>query len=159
MKDEEFVFRADSRDKAITARSAKSKKTKGGRVRLPSDNLSKKELRQMSGECKSYRLNSPMKWKEFKAMPDDIKITYIKLLQQKFNVPFVHIGKMLGCTNRTISCEIIRLGLSEGKNCKGRSKKWDKDGFYAWMNGVDQLPTPVPEEPTEVPVIEEVPIE
>jgi hypothetical protein len=154
MKDEEFVFRSDSRDKAITARSARSKKTKGGRVRLPHDNLSKKELKKMSGECKSYRLNSPMDWKEFKAMPDDIKITYIKLLQQKFNVPFVYIGKMLGCAQRTISCEIIRLGLSEGKNCKGRSKKWDKDGFYAWMNGVDQLPTPVPEEP----VIEEVPV-
>lgn len=110
----------------------------------------------MSGECKSYRLNSPMKWKEFKAMPDDIKITYIKLLQQKFNVPFVYIGKMLGCAQNTISGEIIRLGLSEGKNCKGRSKKWDKDGFYAWMNGVDLLPTPVPEETTEEPVIEEV---
>ena len=35
----------------------------------------------MSGECKSYRLNSPMSWDEFKAMPDDIKITYIKLLR------------------------------------------------------------------------------
>lgn len=112
----------------------------------------------MSGECKSFRLNEPMAWKEFKAMPDDIKVTYIKLLQQKFNVPFVHIGKMLGCTQRTISCEIIRLGLSEGKNCKGRSKKWDKDGFYAWVNGVKKLPTQVPEETTEEPVIEEVPV-
>lgn len=151
MKDEEFVFRADSREKAITARSAKHTRThcgKGGRVRLPSDNLSKRELKKMNGECKAYRLNEPMKWQEFKAMPDDIKVTYIKLLQQKFNVPFVHIGKMLGVTQKTISAEIIRLGLSEGKAAKGRRKKWDKEGFYAWWHGVDQLPTPVPEKLT-----------
>ena len=161
MKDETYAFISDVKEKKVTARSARHTRThcgKGGRVRLPSDNLSKKELRQMSGECKSFRLNEPMAWKEFKAMPDDIKVTYIKLLQQKFNVPFVHIGKMLGCAQNTISGEIIRLGLSEGKNCKGRSKKWDKDGFYAWVNGVKKLPTPVPEEPTEEPVIEEVPV-
>lgn len=103
----------------------------------------------MSGECKSYRLNEPMAWKEFKAMPDDIKVTYIKLLQQKFGVPFIYIGKMMGCAQRTISCEIIRLGLSEGKAPKGRSRKWDKEGFWAWANGVDLIPAPVPE---EVPV-------
>lgn len=109
----------------------------------------------MNGECKSYRLNDPMDWKEFKSMPDDIKITYIKLLQKKFNVPFIHIGKMLGCSQRTISCEIIRLGLSEGKAVKGRAKKWDKEGFYAWWHGVDAIPTPVieevPQEETEEP--------
>ncbi len=162
MKDETYAFISDVKEKGSIGRSARHRKThagKGGRVRLPSDNLSKKELMKMSGECKSFRLNEPMAWKEFKAMPDDVKVTYIKLLQQKFNVPFVHIGKMLGCTQRTISLEIIRLGLSEGKNCKGRSKKWDKDGFYAWVNGVKKPPTPVIEEPTEVPVIEEVPIE
>lgn len=103
----------------------------------------------MNGECKSFRLNDPMTWAEFKSMPDDLKITYIKLLQKKFNVPFVHIGNMLGCTQRTISCEIIRLGLSEGKAAKGRSKKWDREGFYAWANGLKCLPTPVMEEPTQ----------
>jgi hypothetical protein len=54
-----------------------------------------------------------------------------------------------GCAQRTISCEIVRLGLSEGKAAKGRAKKWDKEGFYAWWHGVDKLPTPVTEEPTQ----------
>ena len=107
----------------------------------------------MSGECKSYRLNEPMAWKEFKTMPDDIKITYIRMLQMKYNVPFIHIGKMMGCSQKTISDEIVRLGISEGKAVKGRSKKWDKEGFWAWANGVDKLPTPVPEEiPVEEPI-------
>lgn len=110
----------------------------------------------MNGECKSFRLNEPMGWKEFKSMPDDIKVTYLKLLRQKFNVPFNHIGKAMGCSQKTISLEIGRLGLSEGKSPKGRSKKWDKDGFYAWWHGVD-LPAPVPEEdPAEESTKEEI---
>ena len=90
MKDETYLFVSDMKDKKVTARSARNKRThcgKGGRVRFPSDNLSKKELQKMNGECKAYRLNDPMGWKEFKAMPDDLKITYIKLLRKEFNVP------------------------------------------------------------------------
>ena len=82
MKDETYAFISDVKDKKITARSARHTRThcgKGGRVRFPSDNLSKKELQKMNGECKSFRLNDPMVWKEFKSMPDDLKITYIKL--------------------------------------------------------------------------------
>lgn len=112
----------------------------------------------MNGDCKSYKLNSPMKWDEFKSMPDDIKITYVKLLRQKFNVPGKYIAMMLGTNAGYFSKEINRLGISEGKNCRGRCTPWDKDGFYAWWHGVDTLPTPVPEAPIEAPVIEEAPV-
>ena len=107
----------------------------------------------MSGECKSFRLNSPMAWKEFKAMPDDIKITYINLLRQKFNVPGKHIAAMLGINACTFSNEVNRLGISEGKHSRGRCTPWDKEGFYAWVNGVE-LPTTVPEDPVEAPAFE-----
>ena len=99
----------------------------------------------MNGEVKHYRLNDPMGWKEFKAMPDDLRITYINLLRKKFNVPGNHIAKMMGINNCSYSQEISRLGISEGKNCRGKCTKWDKEGFYAWWHGVDALPTPVPE--------------
>lgn len=106
----------------------------------------------MNGECKSYRLNDPMAWKEFMSMPDDIKITYIKLLRQKFNVPGKHIAMMLGISNCYYSKEINRLGISEGKHSRGRCTPWDKEGFFAWWNGVKQIPTPIPEEiPVEEP--------
>lgn len=108
----------------------------------------------MNGECKSYRLNDPMDWKEFKSMPDDLKITYIKLLRQKFNVPSSHIAKMFGISDWTISKENERLGIREGAHSRGRCTQWDKEGFYAWWHGVDALPTPVPEEPTEAPAHE-----
>ena len=106
----------------------------------------------MSGECKSYRLNEPMTWKEFMSLPDDIKITYIKLLRQKFNVPGKYIAEMLGRNSADFSKEINRLGISEGKNCRGRCTPWDREGYYAWWHGVDQIATPAP----EAPVIEEI---
>ncbi len=161
MKDEEYLYISDVIDKKITARSARHTRThcgKGGRVRFPSDNLSKKELNAMNGETKSYRMNDPVSWKEFKLWPDDIKVMYIKLLRKKFNVPGKNIAEMLGCCSETFSKEINRLGISEGKNCRGRCTPWDRDGFYAWVSGAD-IPTPVTEEePAEAPVIEEAPV-
>jgi len=157
MKDETYSFISDVKDKGITARSARGRRThtgKGGKVRLPSDNLSKKELKKMNGECKSFRLNDPMSWDEFKAMPDDLKVTYIKLLRQKFRVPDCKIGEMLGVNKHIMSYEIKRIGLGHGEK-HGGNKSWDKEAFLAWANGVDKLPTPVMEEPEEIPVQEE----
>lgn len=162
MKDETYAFVSDVKGRASVARSARNRRThngKGGKVRLPSDNLSKKEIMKMNGECKSYKLNGPMSWKEFKSLPDDIKIVYIKLLRQKFNAPGKYIGEMMGIGAMTYSREINRLGISEGQNCRGRCTPWDKEGFYAWVGGVKQDPASVAEEETaEAPVIEETPV-
>lgn len=86
MTDEKFLFVTDCADKKRTARGVNNKRThtgKGGKVRFPSDNLTRKELNAMNGEVVSYKLNEPMTWAEFKALPDDIKKTYIKLLREK----------------------------------------------------------------------------
>lgn len=159
MKDETYVFISDVKDKKVTARSARNQRThtgKGGRVRLPSDNISKKELMKMSGDVKSYKLNSPMKWQEFKAMPDDLQVSYVKLLRQKFSVPDAKLAEMFGTSKDGISFRFKKLGLNTGKTRK--RSNWDKDGFYAWVNGVDLIPAPVPEEPIEAPIIEEAPV-
>ena len=99
----------------------------------------------MNGEVKSYRLNDPMKWAEFKTMPDDVKIMYIKALKQKWNVPSIYIARMLGVSDSCIFNEITRLGIASGKSTKGLRRNWDKEGFLAWCNGA-----PIPAaDPTE----------
>lgn len=137
MTDEKYTFISDVREKKRTAAGAHHKRThcgKGGAVKFPSDYMTKKEIDAMNGEVKSYKLNDPMTWAEFKAMPDDLKIDYIKALRSKFNVSDMNIGVMLGCTQVTISKEVRRLGISGGQR-SGRTK-WDKDGWCAWCNGV-----------------------
>ena len=151
MKDETYAFISDVKEKKITARSARNTRThcgKGGKVRLPSDNLSKKELMKMNGECKSYRLNSPMAWSEFKAMPDDIKITYIKLLREKFDVPDCEIYKMFGTDKDTLSRYFKKLNLRVPR--KNSKREWKKEAWFAWVNGVDMIPTPTLEEKNQV---------
>lgn len=159
MKDEEYLFRSDCRDKKNVARSARNRRThngKSGRVRFPSDNMTKKELNKMNGEVKSYRLNEPMPWKEFKAMPDDIKITYIKLLREKFHCFDSAIAEMMGVSKVSLSHEIKRLGLGHGEK-RGGNRKWEeREAFYAWVHGV---PTEQKEEPVEAkeeePIVDE----
>lgn len=103
----------------------------------------------MSGECKAYSLNSPMTREQFLEMPNDLKAVYIKAIRNKYGPPDSVIAKAMGFSQQAFSQNVIkRLGLANGKT-RGGLTKWDKEGFYAWWNGVDKLPTPVPEDPIQ----------
>lgn len=108
----------------------------------------------MSGECKSYKLNKPMTWVEFKQMPDDIRITYIKLLREKFGVTDRGLIDMFGCSNGAVSHEMKRLGINAGK-AVGKPK-WDREGFLMWCKGVPIAQATLPEEETQEAVEEVV---
>ena len=138
MSDEAYEYMQDSRDKKITARSARHTRThcgKGGAVKFPSDYMTEKERKAMSGECKSYRMNSPMTWNEFKDMPDDLKILYIKAIREKYNVPDKNIANMFGISAPVMSRYFKCLGLAQGKAVSGSKRTWDKEGFLAWCGG------------------------
>lgn len=89
----------------------------------------------MNGEVKSYRLNEPMTWKEFKAMPDDIKVTYVKLLRERFDCFDGAIAEMMGVNKCTFSLEVKRLGIGHGAKHGGNRIWSEKDAFYAWRSG------------------------
>lgn len=89
MNDEKYVFITDCAEKKRTARGIHNKRThagKGGKVIFPSDYLTRKEREAMNGEIKTYALNRPMRWKEFKLLPDDVRREYIENLQKRFDV-------------------------------------------------------------------------
>lgn len=138
MTDEKFVFVNDVKEKGITARSARHKRThngKGGAVKFPSDFMTRKEIQAMNGKVERYRLNDPMTWDEFKAMPDDLQRSYIKLLRERFGVPDAKIGEMLGAEKNKISRYFRVLGLQQSGHRSGK-KKWDSEGWLAFVNGV-----------------------
>ena len=153
MRDEEYVYIQDLKEKKVTARSARHARKhcgRGGRVKFPSDYLTKKELKNMSGECKSYRLNDPMKWEEFKVMPKDLQFSYMKLIYDKYNPPVSYIADMMGCDRGNLSKYLITLGLPKKK--AGR-RDWDMRGFLKWA-----YDAPI-EKVEEIPVVEEVSVE
>ena len=137
MTDEKFTFIEDLRDKKRTATGAHHKRThcgKGGAIRFPSDFKTKKEREAMNGEVKSYKLNDPMGWEEFKAMPDDVQKLYITALREKYNVSDTNIFKMMGINQTSGSRYLRTRGMSAPE--RGGREKWDADGWYAWVNGV-----------------------
>jgi hypothetical protein len=157
MKDEEYLFISDARDKKNIARSARNQRThngKRGRVKLPSDYLTKKELKAMNGTVESYKLNDPMVWVDFKRMPDDLKITYIKLIRERYNVPDFEIAIMLGVHRVTFSQEMNRLNIGLGKSAGG-TKEWDKEGWMKWCNPNTDFCKIVSEEKDEEPFCDE----
>lgn len=160
MKDEEYVLRQDNRDRAVTARSARNKRThcgRGGRVKLPSDYMTKKEIKAMSGEVKSYRLNEPMNWEAWKQLPDDLKADYIKAIREKYGVSDKTISTAMGVNNRTFSLFAKDYGFAYGKRGGHRTER-DKEGFLAWWYGV-QLKSQEPvDEVAEEPIEAENPV-
>lgn len=135
MSDEQYELMQDTRDKSITARSARHTRTHNGKTgcTFSHEKLTKKELKKMSGECKTYRMNAPMTWTDFKDMPDDLKVCYIQALREKYNVPDSAIAEMFGVRKPTVCAVFSKLGLAKGAG--NGSRNWDKDGFYAWRAG------------------------
>jgi hypothetical protein len=153
MNDETYCFVSDIKEKRQAARSAHNRKThrgKGG-MKMSYEYMSKKELAKMSGEVKTFNLNEPMLWKEFKLMPDDLQITYIKSLWSRFDAPLKSIAAMMGCGYSTIANKTAALGL---KAHNRGFHTWDEAGFWAWIDSgetevkaepvADTLDTPRP---------------
>lgn len=133
------MFHEECSERKRTARGAFNKKThngKGGRVKFPSDYLSEKEKRKMNGEVKTYKMNQPISWKEFKTYPDDVKITYIKTLRTRFHAPDKFIAEMMGVPKSTFGLLIQNLGIAVGK---GHKPNFTDEMRIAWDNWRLQL--------------------
>ena len=158
MTDEEYMFRSECADRKRIARGSFNKRShagKGGRVKMPSDYMTKKERDKMNGEVQSYNLNSPMKWAQFKKMPDDIKREYINSIVEKFDPQQMAIAEMLGVSSWTLN-DLCRnhLGIQFRR---GGTQRTDRNAaFWAWVNGnevmqdVSKEPSPVVEIATPI---------
>lgn len=167
LPDEQYVMISDSIEKKKIAHSSHNRKThcgKGGRVKFPSDYLSKKELKAMNGDVKSYNLNRPMTWKEFRIMPQDLQIMYIKKLRNEFGVPDIVLGKAMGICKSSFSKVMRDLNLSLGKSAGATSKQWlnseKSSKFYEYWNKFKNKEDAVEEDSVEekIEVVEETDI-
>ena len=128
------MFYDECADRKRTARGAFNKRThngKRGRVKFPSDYLSKKEKSKMNGEIKVYKMNEPITYAEFKEYPDDLKKQYVNNLREKFDVSDTAIAEMMGINNKTLSRLLNIIHASGGRR---GSRKADCEGFEKWKN-------------------------
>lgn len=152
MTDEEYVFRSDSADKKRTARGAHNKRThngKGGRVKFPSDYMTKKERDNMNGDAKSYQLNKPMTWKEYTQLPVDLKREYMENIASTFNPTTKALGAMFGVSVETARQELARHGITRQRGgSPGRIRDAE---FLKWCTVEQVKPAAKIEEAPETP--------
>lgn len=101
----EKLFIEDCRDKKRTASGAYHRASRGVapvRVHNQSDNMTKKELKEMSGEVISF-MQKPMVWADFKDMPIKAQKSYYMWLKDEFEVLDKYIVAMLGVDSGNFS--------------------------------------------------------
>lgn len=79
-------------------RGSKSKK-----CTLPSDFLSKKELKAMNGEVTTYNIHERMSWKKFKTLPEDVAIEHINWLVETFGCNTIGMADAFGVSDKSVS--------------------------------------------------------
>ena len=131
-------FDYDAMQKKRIARGAAHMKRKRKGCSLPSDNLTAAQKRRLNGPVSTYKLDEPMSWESFKAMPEDLQKKYIVRLQETYQATDVMIGKMFGISDWSVGDYRKKLGISTISRCgltyddlKIRDTKWD-----AFCNGV-----------------------
>lgn len=163
MTDEKYLYISDVADKKRTARGIHNKRThagKGGKVKFPSDYMTSKELKQMSGEVITYNLNSPMTWAEFKILPEDLQRIYVSKLRERYHVSDSDIYRMLGTSVKNGQMYFSKRSLTIGT--KAKIEDFRKDEWFKWVNGISATATAgekVITEPTPDDMPETEPVE
>ena len=113
------------------ARNARRKKngSKSKRCSLPSDRMTPKQWKERNSEVMSYNLSKPMKWQEFKSMPEDLQEQYIRTLHNEHGGRQNEIAAMLGISNNTFSkyCTAKKWHIFEhtGGIKSSKDKRWE----------------------------------
>ena len=127
-------FDFDVLQKKRIARGAIHKRngSKSRRCSLPSDNMTAAEWKRRNGEVKTYALNEPMSWPDFKSMPLDLQQQYINNLQNRFNVSIGRISTDLWCMSADgvrRHCERHGVSFQRLPGNRSVSIHWDR-----WLN-------------------------
>ena len=137
MNDIEFILKEDIKKKKQAGSGYRYKKngSKSKKCSLPSDNLSKKELNKMNGECKVYNLSEKMNYSNFCAMPFDLQIKYLEMLRDKFGASQTDIAKMMNVAPSTLASHRYKFLNNKPVFPSSNRPRLDKDAWRRFING------------------------
>lgn len=174
MNDTTFYETVRDRKALVPSARHKVNGSKSKKCILPSDNLTAAEKKKLNGPMKTYAINQPMPWSEFKSMPHDLQQEHIDYIQNRFELGLVTISRVVfGMSDAALTLYAKRVGLKAEsyKGARDKSKidalrAWAKRGDDRWpevedvLNSLEEARTaePIHEEPTpEEPVHNEPP--
>lgn len=116
---------------------------------LPSDNLTAKQLRERNGKVMEVNTNKPIRWKEFKELPDGLKREYMTAIIERYKPTFKQIAAMLGCSYATINRLMHDIGMFGIKPGAAQTAD-DAANWERFCNGaVEPVDEPAPEQEPE----------
>lgn len=156
MNEIEKLFQDDVQNKKVIGRSARHVARTRRKVVLPSDRLTEKEIEKMSGEVHSYNLGNPMKWAQFKEMPDDLRKAYLERLRDRYNATNKAIGEMMGVSDQSVMKEAHRLGVRALTKRDRPSAEWFNFVAYGTPKRKPVQLDPLEEIKEAAPVVAEI---
>lgn len=126
-------FDYDVMQKKRIARMAKYRKggSKSKKCPMSTDYMTRKQWEERCGEVKTYIMNEPKSWDEFKVLPTNIQKEYLTFLVQKYNVNATSLAMMFDVRPLTVRrhIETNQLGLTfkVGNSMNAEQKaKWQE---------------------------------
>lgn len=136
MNEYERSFYDDLREKKRTATGARHLAPRGKKsfaVHLPSDYLTEKQRKELSGPVTTIKLK-PVLYEEFRTFTDAEKKLYFNLLSEQFNVSIGMTAEMMLVSYNTILTQAKRVGFdsfARGGNNKRTAAA--KQAIHKWM--------------------------
>ena len=105
---------------------------------LPSDNLTPAQLKRRNGPVSTYKLDEPMRWDDFKAMPVDLQKQYLTNLVETYGATNEMLGDMFYVHPTHVGAVKKALGVvSHNPHRLIGEKKAIRDQMWAaFCNGV-----------------------
>lgn len=130
------------------------------RCSLPSDNLTPAQLKRRNGPVSTYKLDAPMMWDDFKAMPVDLQKKYLTNLVETYGATNEMLGDMFYVHPTHVGAVKKALGvISNNPRHLSKEKKTIRDQMWAaFCNGVVGGGDAIKETPREPEKVETLPV-
>ena len=155
-------FDYDVLQKKRTAAGARHMKrgSRSKRCSLPSDHLTPAQLKRRNGPVSTYKLDAPMRWDDFKAMPVDLQKKYLTNLVETYGATNEMLGDMFYVHPTHVGTVKKALGVvSHNPHRLIGEKKTIRDQMWAaFCNGVVGGGDAVKETPREPEKVETLPV-
>lgn len=155
-------FDYDAMQKKRIAAGARHMKrgSRSKRCSLPSDHLTPAQLKRRNGPVSTYKLDAPIRWDDFKAMPVDLQKQYLTNLVETYGATNEMLGDMFYVHPTHVGTVKKALGVVSRNphRISGKQKTIRDQMWAAFCNGVVGGGDAVKETPKEPKKVETLPV-
>lgn len=129
-------FDFDAMQKKRIAQGAKHKVGRRSGCTLPSDSLTEAQKRKLNGPVVTLKLDEPMTWKDFKALPEDKRRLYAEHIKELYNPSWKQWGQLFHTHPNTVRQHFIRYTIADARGWGASTTRADRARWDAFCNGV-----------------------